>query len=534
MKIFKNIVVGFFILIVLLAVGGLFCVNRYLKSFPKISVAAEKTGVAEAEVFSWIEQIVAFGTRKPASEGDEKTRAFIESKFLEFGLQPADAEPIAVETAQISHWGLWLKDQETGEDIPVPAYPMPFSAPTPDGPVEALIEYVGDGSGDDILIQPGGPVEALTESEGDETGLDHVRVTGRIVVFEQQVEMHNWNLYKRLFFFYDPARGIPRGYETANLLDKTARAIHDSIAPRGAIALVGLLSELPWESATYCPQLNRGVRMEIPGLWVSRQNSATIRSLLNKRQQKSASASGTKLRQGAKILVSGERGRSETFNIWAVLPGQVDEYYLVMAHHDAPFNNAVQDASGTAVMLALAKHFSMIREETPLRRGIIFLAVGAHTLGRLGEAAFAHNHRDGLLPKIALVVSVEHIAKEFSPQADLSFSVSDEPAVRMFFTAGSRKLSGIVQSSIRENDYRRSVIIPQWLVKANTGKARGISGELYEAGLPVVGLLSNSPYMFFQEDTPAAVASDQLVPTANTIISIIRAADTLPSSALRH
>jgi hypothetical protein len=199
-----------------------------------------------------------------------------------------------------------------------------------------------------------------------------------------------------------------------------------------------------------------------------------------------------------------------------------------MCHHDAPFANAVQDASGVSVVLALAKHFSSLKQERPLKRGIIFLAGGAHTLGRLGEMEFVNRHRNDLLPKVALVISIEHIAREFTPREDLSFSCSDKPALRMFFTSQSQNVNGIVKSSILRNDFGRSIMIPQWVVKKMSGKARGISGEFYEAGMPVVGLLSSPPYMFFREDTPDTVARDQLAPTVNVVISILRAADTLP------
>jgi hypothetical protein len=233
------------------------------------------------------------------------------------------------------------------------------------------------------------------------------------------------------------------------------------------------------------------------------------------------------------MMMDSELGRSITYNVWATLPGKRDEYYIVMAHHDAPFANAVQDASGVSVVLALAKHFSVSRQERPLERGIIFLTVGGHTLGRLGEHAFVERHGNDLLPKTVLVVSVEHIAREFVPAEDLSLTCSDDPALRMFVTSGKRSIDGIVKSSILHNDYRRSIIIPQWIVKRVTGKARGISGEFYEAGVPVIGLLPNPPYMFFKEDTPATVARDQLVPTTDLIISMLRIADTLPMEKFR-
>ena len=141
-------------------------------------------------------------------------------------------------------------------------------------------------------------------------------------------------------------------------------------------------------------------------------------------------------------------------------------------------------------------------------------------------------HARDILPKTALVVSVEHIGKEFVPQADLSFACSDEPSPRMVMTSQNENINGIVKSCIIKNDYRRSVIIPQWLVKQTTGKARGISDEFYEAGAPVVGLLPNPRYIFFKEDTPDTVAKDRLVPTTNLIISLLRTADTLPLEEL--
>ena len=91
----------------------------------------------------------------------------------------------------------------------------------------------------------------------------------------------------------------------------------------------------------------------------------------------------------------------------------------------------------------------------------------------------------------------------------------------------------MVKSAIVKQDFKRSVIIPQWLVAKITGKARGISAEFHEAGLPVIGFMSNPPYMFFPEDTMAAVATDQLVPTANIIASILRTADRFSFKALR-
>jgi hypothetical protein len=184
--------------------------------------------------------------------------------------------------------------------------------------------------------------------------------------------------------------------------------------------------------------------------------------------------------------------------------------------------------------MALAKYLSRVKEEQPLKRGILFLNVGAHTLGRLGESYFVTKHKDGILSKTALVVSVEHIGKRFMPQRDRSFKTDEFHLFRSFLITNNKQIEKMVESAIKNNDFRRSLVVPQEFVLKATGKARGISGEFYEAGFPVVGLLSSPNYLFFKEDTPEAVAEDQLVPTVEVILSILRAADDYPIETFKE
>ena len=77
------------------------------------------------------------------------------------------------------------------------------------------------------------------------------------------------------------------------------------------------------------------------------------------------------------------------------------------------------------------------------------------------------------------------------------------------------------------------MVIPQRVIQVVTGKARGISGEFFEAGIPSVGLISAEPYLTFPEDTLEAVAEEELVPTTNLLIALIRAAEQYPLSEFR-
>ena len=80
-------------------------------------------------------------------------------------------------------------------------------------------------------------------------------------------------------------------------------------------------------------------------------------------------------------------------------------------------------------------------------------------------------------------------------------------------------------------DYRRSPIVPRSAMRATSGRSRGVTGELCDAGLPVVGLLAGVPYIFFKEDTPAA-AMDQLVPTIDLLATLLFRADRLSRAEL--
>ncbi len=95
-----------------------------------------------------------------------------------------------------------------------------------------------------------------------------------------------------------------------------------------------------------------------------------------------------------------------TANVLAVLPGNdpklSSEYVLFMAHHDhigiaadrdvrgdSIYNGAIDNASGTAALLAIAQALTESRAQP--KRSILFAAVGAEEQGLLGSKYFAEH-----------------------------------------------------------------------------------------------------------------------------------------------
>ena len=91
-------------------------------------------------------------------------------------------------------------------------------------------------------------------------------------------------------------------------------------------------------------------------------------------------------------------------NVIAYLPGTTDEYVILGAHYDhlgyggehslAPaltgqvHPGADDNASGTAGVLELARHFAAMRLKGKLRRGILFMSFAGEELGLLGSEAW--------------------------------------------------------------------------------------------------------------------------------------------------
>ncbi|MGD8698166.1 MAG: M28 family metallopeptidase, partial [Gemmatimonadales bacterium] len=104
----------------------------------------------------------------------------------------------------------------------------------------------------------------------------------------------------------------------------------------------------------------------------------------------------------ASVAISNTLERSASRNFLALLPGtdRADETLIYTAHWDhlgrdpslegdQIFNGALDNASGTASLLSLAKAFKAL--ETPPRRSILFMAVTAEEQGLLGSAYYGEN-----------------------------------------------------------------------------------------------------------------------------------------------
>jgi hypothetical protein len=141
-----------------------------------------------------------------------------------------------------------------------------------------------------------------------------------------------------------------------------------------------------------------------------------------------------------------EREGLKTGNVWGTLPGATDENILVMAHTDAFFEGALDNASGMAMMLEIARHYAAI-PQAQRRRTITFLTTSDHHHGSVG-VTWVHDHYD--FSKTAVIVNCEHPSQTLLYLLNAGIMTSNAVSARRWFAGGSDRLKKLVTDSFRE------------------------------------------------------------------------------------
>jgi hypothetical protein len=111
----------------------------------------------------------------------------------------------------------------------------------------------------------------------------------------------------------------------------------------------------------------------------------------------------------ATLAAKSETLDREISNVVATIPGKTDRTVIIVAHADGWFGGADDNASGLAVMIALARHFA---KHARLERTLVFVAsAGHHSGGADGVRAFRAVHDNDYVAKADLILNIEHVAQ---------------------------------------------------------------------------------------------------------------------------
>jgi Zn-dependent M28 family amino/carboxypeptidase len=365
-------------------------------------IAAGVEAMTEAAYRRHIEILASdeFGGRAPASPGEELTVEYLVRTFESLGLEPANGDSytqdVPLAWVEVVNSPDLVISGAQGEDLQL-TYGTEQVVWTRRQLAEAAIN-------DSELVFVGYGINAPERDWNDYAGVD---VAGKTVVIlvndpgyaTQDPELFNGNAmtyYGRWDYkFGEAARQGAAG----------AIMVHDTLP-----------AAYPWSTVNNSwtgPQFDMVLPDQGAGLasvegWITRDSAETLFTkaglnldeMYDKARQRGFSAVPMGLNASAALVNETEVVNSR--NVAAILRGSEapDEIFIYMAHWDhlgtdpklegdKIYNGALDNASGTAALLELAKAYSTLPQAP--RRSVLFLSVTAEEQGLLGSLYYASN-----------------------------------------------------------------------------------------------------------------------------------------------
>lgn len=356
--------------------------------------------ISEEGILAHLNQLASdeFMGRMPFTEGEIKTLDYLKNEFANLGLKPGNGDsyfqnvPMVELTSELE--GPMIIEGENGTlDLEPLSQYVALSRRVKESTkiINAPLVFAGYG------------IDAPEYNWNDYEGLD---VEGKIVIVRVN----------------DPGFGSDdETFFKGNTMTYYGRWTYkyEEAARKGALGVIVIHNTIPagypWgvvENGWSGPQLhleNEQKNMDRCAMegWINFESTIKLFELagIEMSVMDDAKKPGFKavpLNLTASLAFSTEIDRSESQNVIATYPGSdlSDEHLILTAHWDhlgvgkaidgdSIYNGAVDNGSGTACLLEIAKAFAMGKVET--RRSVTFLAVTAEEQGLLGSAWYSAN-----------------------------------------------------------------------------------------------------------------------------------------------
>lgn len=356
----------------------------------------------------------SFRGRKPFTEGETKTIAYLQDQFKAIGLQPGNGES-------------YLQDVPMIDIFSQPDPVMQVQSPKVNFQLKGLDEYVLSTPKTDPVITlkntpvvfAGYGVVAPEYNWNDYAGLD---VKGKIVlvlVNDPGFNNGDTTLFKGKTMTYY-GRWTYKFEEAARQGAKGCLVIHNTAAASYPFSVV----QNSWNTSELRLDNKEEPLLDAQG-WIT---TAAAKKLITAGGQDTSILAKADIRgfKAVPLDITVSTGiqtkvtRNQSHNVIGKITGTKypDEYILYTAHWDhlgigqpdatgdSIYNGAVDNASGTAALLEFARAWKSLK--TPPERTIVFLAVTGEEQGLLGSAYYA---KDPVYPvaKTVAVLNVDEV-----------------------------------------------------------------------------------------------------------------------------
>lgn len=373
-------------------------------SWPSDSLGAADATTVDATEFFSAAQLQSWGVdldnRGLRATGTPAHEAYID--VLAQRLACAGVTQISMEQVPLTQW-----------TVPDNSWTLSVtSGSTSTGPLQvaAYIPYSGETSAQGVTA----PLVYLDSN----TTPTAANAGGKIVLFDSppgSEPLLGFELYA--MDVYDPDNTVnPLAEYTRPYLSQPTTLL-DELTAAGAAGAIGVIP-LPYQTAhgAYYPY-DRVLR-KVPSLFVDETVGATLKNL---------AGSGAQVTLTLPATVQNVNTR----NIVAIIPGASDELTVINSHTDG--SNGVED-NGPDAIIGMAQYLARL-PQSALPRTIMILLTSGHFAGGIGAETFLSAHQsDGLLDRIASIVTVEHLgAMEYLPDSNGLLAATGKPEIGAMF-----------------------------------------------------------------------------------------------------
>jgi hypothetical protein len=206
-------------------------------------------------------------------------------------------------------------------------------------------------------------------------------------------------------------------------------------------------------------------------------------------------------------------------DIVATLPGMSDQVDFVLAHTDSYFQGAMDNASGMATALDIARHYAALpKSKRP--RTMVFFHEPDHHHGEYGRSVFIKSYD---WSKVALILNCEHTSQSQLFLMNQDLEIGNSINARRWYVSGSPEFQQIVKHTLK--DFNVSVY---------TTPEKGAGGSLgaFTKLAPAFHIIDHIIY-HTTLDTPELVPAVGLAYTERAFLSIFDQANKMTMAQLR-
>jgi hypothetical protein len=330
--------------------------------------------------------------RIPGTKYDKMTTELMADEFSKLGLK-ITRQPFTIkELWYPTHWeGSYAAGGKTGKLLTL--FPINETKPTPAAGITAEAIWLGVGAAPDLL------------------GRD---LKGKAVL-----------IYSTF---------VPGG-RSHSASDRAGIFNSDTLVTKAGAAMIINVMAVPG-NGQFNPEGAPAGPDAVPTLAISQDEGFLLRDLL---------ATGQKVQIGLKLDIE-NRENVATQNVYAVLPGASNEEVLVMAHTDSFFQGAMDNASGMATAIDIARHYAAI-PQAQRPRTMVFAALPDHHHGEAGRDLMVKTHD---WSKVAVVLNSEHTSQTLFYMYNADLMTSNAVSARRWFASGSPEFQQLVKRTLQD------------------------------------------------------------------------------------